>query len=79
MICSLESSESLLFSRDWNPTALSVETVIGPGCLTGVVRAMRLFLRSIAFSEFVRMACARFEKWSTKSMINWLFLFIMSA
>ena len=54
----LEFGESriVVFFRDWNPVALSVEIVIGPGCLTGVEREMRLCLRSSAFSELVRQA-----------------------
>ena len=79
VIWSLASSESLVLSRDWNPVALSVEMIIGPGCLTGVEREMRLFLRSLALSELVRMAYTRFEKWWTRRIINWPFFRMIST
>ena len=50
VIWSLASLESLVLSWDLNPVALSVKMIIGPGCLTGVEREMRLFLRSSALS-----------------------------
>ena len=43
------------FARDMNPGAASVVTIIGPGCLTGVVSDTIPDLRSSAFSDLISL------------------------
>ena len=47
------------FERDIKPGAASVVTVIDPGCLIGVVRAIIPYLRSSAFSDLISLVEVR--------------------
>ena len=69
----------LLLAAEMNPGAQSDTTVIGPGCLIGVVSWIKPSTRSSVFSDGTILDAISDVKWSITSNISWPDLFMMSA